>query len=186
MPSADRRVDATAGVAARAELERRFAAHTPALRSAAAGLCRGRSPTELDDLIQDTFERALRHFTAGRPAPDNERAWLVSILRNVFIDRLRAARPRHESIDDLAAPAPEPVTEPAWTQISIADIHAALAKIDPALRAAFELHYIRKLRYAEVAAALAIPMNTVASRLYRARKAVRDALLATTSAPEDP
>jgi RNA polymerase sigma-70 factor (ECF subfamily) len=169
---------------AHVELERRLAAHGPALRAAAAGLCRGSGAPELEDLIQDTFERALRHLTAGRPAPDNERAWLVSILRHVFIDRLRAARPRHETIDELPLPAPEPVPEPVWARVSIADVEAALATIDPALRAPFELHYLQRMPYAEIAATLKIPPNTVASRLHRARKAVRDCLLA--AAPEEP
>lgn len=153
-----------------------FAAHVGALRVVAAGLCRSCRACELDDLVQDTLERALRHVGAGRPMPDHPRAWLVSILRNVFIDRLRAARPDHEPIAD--PPAPPAVVEPAWAELSIDDVRGVLADLDPPLRDAFDLHYLRGKRYAEVAAALGIPMNTVASRLHRARKAVRDALVA--------
>jgi RNA polymerase sigma-70 factor (ECF subfamily) len=187
MGVADDRIEPAADEnAAEVELERRLAAHAPALRAAAAGLCRGTGAPELDDLVQDTFERALRHLTTGRPAPDNERAWLVSILRHVFIDRLRAVRPRHETIDELPVPAPEPTPEPIWAKVSIADVEAALARIDPGLRAPFELHYLQRMPYAEVAAALEIPPNTVASRLHRARKAVRDSLLAAARTSEDP
>lgn len=167
-----------------AALAARFTALEPALRAAAAGLLRGRPASDLDDLVQDTFERALRHVTAGRPAPDNPRAWLVSILRNVFVDRLRArhseerVRQGHAAEPREDAGAAEPTAPPAWSQVSLDDVRDALPAIDPALRAAFELHYLRGLRYADVASALGIPMNTVASRLHRARQAIRDALVA--------
>jgi RNA polymerase sigma-70 factor (ECF subfamily) len=150
--------------------------HEPALRAAATGLCRARGGPDLDDLIQDTFERALRHFGANRPAPDNLRAWLVSIMRHVFIDRLRTAKHNVDCSDEL--PAPEAVPEPIWADVSIEEIQGALVEVEPSLRAPFELHYLRGVPYAEIAATLKIPMNTVASRLFRARKALREVLLA--------
>jgi RNA polymerase sigma-70 factor (ECF subfamily) len=151
------------------------AEHETALRAAAAGLCRGR-PAELDDLIQDTFERALRHFRANRTPPDNMRAWLVSIMRHVFVDRLRASRVHVPCDDDLAQPVPEP--QPIWADVSVEDVRRALRDVDAPLREAFELHYLQGRPYVEVAATLSIPVNTVANRLYRARKALREALMA--------
>src|SRR5690349_18989759 len=63
MRSADSRADAPTGEPTHGDLERRLAAHAPALRAAAAGLCRRGATAELEDLIQDTFERALRHLS---------------------------------------------------------------------------------------------------------------------------
>ena len=78
MRSADSRAEAPTGEP-HGDLERRLAAHAPALRAAAAGLCRRGATAELEDLIQDTFERALRHLSAGRPAPVNSA--IVSLIR---------------------------------------------------------------------------------------------------------
>lgn len=152
-----------------------LAQHAPALRAAAGALCP--NPAECEDLVQDTFERALRHLARGNEPVRNARAWLVTILRNAFIDRVRAERSM--PLDDEDLPAPEPEPQPVWANVTLADVRAALPHIDPDLRAVFELHYLEGMRYREIAARLAVPENTVASRLFRARKALRDQLLAS-------
>ena len=152
--------------------EQPLAEHVEALRHAARFICR--EDGEREDLIQDTFERALR-FLAGNPPPTNPRAWLISILRNAFIDRRRRAKLDIVELDDAPAVEPEPAAP--WAAVSVEDVQAALAGLDVELRRLFELHYIEKLRYGEIAVRLGIPANTVASRLYRARRALRSALL---------
>lgn len=154
-----------------------LALHEAALRSAARYICRDDS--EREDLIQDTFERALRHLGAGNPRPINMRAWLVSILRNAFIDRKRRAAVARTVFDDSteSAPTPAPDPEPPWSAVSLDDVRAALAELDEAQRVVFELHYLSRMRYDQIAGQLGIPSNTVATRLYRARKALRERLL---------
>jgi RNA polymerase sigma-70 factor (ECF subfamily) len=152
-----------------------LAQYAGALRAAARALCP--NPAEREDLVQDTFERALRHLARGNEPVRNARAWLVTILRNAFIDRMRVVRSMPLDDEDLPAPDPEP--QPAWADVTLVDVRAALAEIDPDLRAVFELHYLEGMRYREIAARLSVPENTVASRLFRARKAVRAQLLAS-------
>lgn len=154
-----------------------LACHREALRAAARALAR--NSAEAEDLVQDAFERALRHLADGKPAPRNPRAWLVTILHNAFIDRVRSRRQMSDKVEDRPAPEPEP--EPVWAETTLDDVRRALAEIDPDLRAAFELHYLEGLRYREVARRLSIPENTVASRLFRARLALRHKLLASSS-----
>jgi RNA polymerase sigma-70 factor, ECF subfamily len=150
--------------------------HARALRGAACRLTARTS--EHEDLVQDTFERALRYLTAGRDCPHNMRAWLMSILHNTFIDRTRRAKAAHQPTGTLEdCPCPEQAEEPAWARVSMDDIRRALTTIEPDQRIAFELHYLHGLRYSEVATELDIPGNTVASRLYRARRALQRALL---------
>ncbi len=150
--------------------------HEAELRTASRYICRDDS--EREDLIQDTFERALRHLGAGNPKPSNMRAWLVSILRNAFIDRKRRAAVAvmvHD--DEPAAPAPEPEPEPLWSAVSLDDVRAALDELDEPQRRVFELHYLERMRYDQIASQLGVPANTVATRLFRARKALREILL---------
>jgi len=80
----------------------------------------------------------------------------------------------HEPVDDHAAPEPEP--EPIWSRLSQDDVRAALARLDPDVRRVFELHYLDGLRYRVIAEKLGIPENTVASKLFRARKLMRSQL----------
>jgi RNA polymerase sigma-70 factor (ECF subfamily) len=153
----------------RAWTEYGLAKHERVLRAAAVQLCR--RAWETDDLVQDTFERALRHLAQGNPAPTHMRGWLVSILRNAFIDRVRRRAVTFEPITDQTAAELDP--EPAWAQVSLDEIHAALTRLDGELRMVFELHYLEGLRYKVVAARLRVPENTVASRLFRARRTLR-------------
>jgi len=80
----------------------------------------------------------------------------------------------HEPIDDQ--PAPEIEAEPAWAALSVDDIRAGLARLDDDVRRVFELHYLDGLRYREIAQRLGMPENTVASKLFRARKLLRNQL----------
>jgi RNA polymerase sigma-70 factor (ECF subfamily) len=153
------------------ELER----HEPALRAAARAICR--NSAECEDLVQDTFERALRYLRDGHEPVRHLRAWLVAILRNAFIDRMRADRDMSPEIDEV--PAPEPDAQPPWAAVTLADVRAACAEIDANLSAVFELHYLQGQSYREISVRLSVPENTVASRLFRARKALRNHLLAS-------
>jgi RNA polymerase sigma-70 factor, ECF subfamily len=157
--------------------ESELARHASSLRAAAVALCR--NSCECEDLIQDTFERALRYMVGRETPVRNMRAWLVTILRNAFIDRVRAERATSPGIDDC--PAAEPDPEPPWADVTLADVQSALAVIDSDLREVFELHYLQGMRYRDIAARLAVPENTVASRLFRARRALRDQLLVSSN-----
>ena len=146
-----------------------LAEYEPALRAAAGSLCR--QPFDLDDLIQDTFERALRYLRANRPRPERMVGWLVTIMRNVFIDRIRRRTPALEPLEDQFASEDEG-PPPAWSELSLDEVRAAIAELDEGFARAIDLHYVQGLRYREVAERLGIPENTVASRMHRARKAL--------------
>jgi RNA polymerase sigma factor (sigma-70 family) len=149
-----------------------LAEHEPALRAAAAHLCR--KAWETDDLVQDAFERALKFLSAGHPAPTHMRAWLVSIMRNAFIDRARKRVVEHAPVEDQAAPEAE--DEPVWARVTTEEVRAALDRLDEDHRTIFELHYLDGMRYKDIAAKLGVPANTVGSKLFRVRKLLREEL----------
>jgi RNA polymerase sigma factor (sigma-70 family) len=151
--------------------------HAPALRAAARALCR--NSAECEDLVQETFERALHHLAGGDQPVRHVRAWLVAIVRNAFIDRIRTDREMRKGVEQ--SPAPEQDQQPPWAEVTVADVRAACAQIGADLRAVFELHYLAGLRYREIAIRLSVPENTVAGRLFRARNALRNHLLASSS-----
>jgi RNA polymerase sigma-70 factor, ECF subfamily len=152
--------------------------HRAALTRTARTLCG--NPADADDLLHDVYERALR---ANRRDDDhtNLRAWLHSILRNLFIDRCRYAR-RHPSpmcIDDVDVAEVQPERAEAWQAVTTVQLQTALAQLPADFRRVFELHTFDGLRYDEIAARLEIAPSTVGTRLTRARVKLRALLLRT-------
>jgi RNA polymerase sigma-70 factor (ECF subfamily) len=143
------------------------------------GIARRLCGNEADaaDLVHDTYERALRAWERYSDR-GNLRSWMVAILNNLFIDRCRKNRrtPKTETIDDIELAAPEPATPPAWAHITDQQLETALATLGAEFRRVYELH-ARGRSYEEIATELAIPKNTVGTRLIRARKKLKDALL---------
>ena len=147
-----------------------------ALAVLARRLCGNSS--DADDLVQDTLERALRARERYNEQ-GNRLGWLAVILKNRFRDRYRAARREAQpsaTIDEIAMPE---VSEPAaWERITPAQLSAALAELGPAFRSVYEL-YARGWAYADIARELDISINTVGTRLLRARAKLRAILNAT-------
>ncbi len=152
------------------------ARHAGALRRWAQA--RGSSEADIADLVQETFEKALK----ARPPVRNDdelRAWLFVVLRNQFVNKHRAvAAFMSVPCEMLALPAREPEAMPLWRQIDIEVVHGALSRLSPTLRTTFELRVAgHSLR--EIARMLGIPEATVAVRLHRARQRLRFLVLAT-------
>jgi RNA polymerase sigma-70 factor (ECF subfamily) len=147
----------------------------PALRAAVSLLG---DPDDARDAVQDAFVRAyksLSRFDLERPfAP-----WYFRILRNVCRDRLRQRKPRFEvgalerTLAADAASGPERDHERAAAR---ALLWRGLERIGAEHREVLVLKEIDGFSYAELAEVLEIPEGTVASRLYHARRALRDAL----------
>jgi RNA polymerase sigma-70 factor (ECF subfamily) len=160
--------------------ERAFAVavreHEPTLAAIARRLCG--NAADADDLLHDTYERALRAWERYADQ-GNLRGWLVAILNNLFVDRCRRAkRARMESIDPIVdIPAPEPAAPPVWTRVSNEQVAAALNELGTEFRRVYELHAAGK-SYDEIAAELNIAKATVGTRLVRARKKLKDRLTA--------
>jgi RNA polymerase sigma-70 factor (ECF subfamily) len=120
-----------------------------------------------DDLVQDTLERAVRKFHLWKPG--DLRAWLFSIMHNVFVNQLKARkiRPEVEADETLAARVP------TATSTDILDLERALLSLAPEQREVVLLIGLEEMTYAEVSRALGIPIGTVMSRLSRGRDRLR-------------
>jgi RNA polymerase sigma-70 factor (ECF subfamily) len=146
-------------------------AHNQSLYAFALKLC-GDS-VEAHDLVQDALERGLRSF-ASFDASTNARAWLSTILYNLFIDRSRKRKIEAvKPLDQVDVAAEEPLQPPAWTNISSEQLRAALAQLDGDFRVVCELRVIEQLSYDEIARRTGVPRNTVATRLSRGREKLR-------------
>ena len=124
-----------------------------------------------DDLVQDTLERAVRKFHLWRPG--DLRAWLFSIMHNVFVNQLKARRIAAEvAIHDASIAAPIPTV----TSNDVTDVQRALSALAPEQREVLLLVALEDMTYADVSRALGIPIGTVMSRLSRGRERLRRAM----------
>lgn len=145
----------------------------------AVALRMSREPSLARDLVQDTFERAmskLDQFQSGT----NARAWLTTIMTNLYVDRCRkrAREPIHEPIEDHpAVVAVQHEEAPAWARFSGEQLRVALAALSEDFRRVYELHAIEGRSYDEIAKELKIPKATVGTRLIRARRKLKELLL---------
>jgi RNA polymerase sigma-70 factor, ECF subfamily len=147
-------------------------ANAPTLRSFALSLCGTMDRAE--DLVQDTFLRALTHYESFQPGT-NLAAWLVTILRNVFRDQYRKRQREVEDAEGRYAGAL--TTEPEQTVlVEFAEFRAALTKLPAEQRDALLLVGASDFSYDEAAALCSCATGTVKSRVHRARRRLADLL----------
>ena len=165
--------------------EELLAEHLDALYRTALRLCRGRK-SDAEDLLQDAMLRAFERFGELRD-PAAMKPWLFTILTRTNLNRLRTERRRAEMVasdldecafeDALAswcsAATPDELLHTALVRERLAD---ALDGLDDQLRPVVWLTDVEQFRQREVAEMLGIPEGTVASRLFRARRLLRDVL----------
>jgi len=140
-------------------------------------------PSAAEDLVQNTFERALAARVTFQPGT-NIRAWLSVILRRRFIDDHRQARVRQRISNELKREleeAVQPELPDARDFLSLDDVVESLGELSARDREVFELFHLRRLSYRQIAVQLGVPAATVGTRIHRSKRRVR-ALLAPTLA----
>lgn len=159
----------------------------PYLESVAAfALSLTRSESDADDLVQETFLRALKGWHTFMPGTDCRR-WLFTICRHTFIRLGTRKRATLEVLEGDADAMQAVLGHAEAVRQGIGDLFDRI-DVAPAIRAAVEAlpepHHsivvlvdLEGLSYEEAAAVLEIPIGTVRSRLYRARRHVQDALV---------
>ncbi len=142
-----------------------------------------RDPDRAADLVQETMLRAHRAWASFRTGT-NARAWLITILRNQFISDYRRER-REAVVADLDKVEPflldrsTPDADPEgefFSQIVDKTVLEAVDALTSDFREVLVLSDMEGMSYAEIAATLEIPVGTVKSRLFRARRQLQEKL----------
>jgi RNA polymerase sigma-70 factor (ECF subfamily) len=166
------------------DFEREALVHVEALMNFARRLAR--SQAEAEDLVQDTFVKALRargQYQAGT----NLKAWLIRILRNTFINRYhrggleRVMTGADPVADNWISTATLRAMRDAESLALKPELHRHLAQAVDELPEEFRvvvlLADVEELAYREIADTLGCPIGTVMSRLHRGRKLLKTKLL---------
>jgi RNA polymerase sigma-70 factor (ECF subfamily) len=153
--------------------------HLDALYGFAMALTRNR--TEAEDLVQETYLRAMRAF--GQLMPDsNLKGWLFTILRNVWLNQLRHARNGPQLVElDAGQESPAHWLDRAASdphllllqRVEREQVRAAIRRLPRNHREVIVLRDLEGFSYQEIAGILRCPAGTVMSRLGRARENLR-------------
>ena len=136
-----------------------------------------RDPALADDVVQDAMLRALKYFRGFRG--ENARAWLLQIVRNVALTRLKGDATAMAT-DTAATPKGAEIAHdgPETTLMRQDDqrlLHELLGGLPVELRECLILREIEELSYKEIARITDAPIGTVMSRLWRGRKLLVEA-----------
>jgi RNA polymerase sigma-70 factor (ECF subfamily) len=153
-------------------------AHIDSLYSYALVLTRNR--TEAEDLVQETYVRALKAMVRLK-AGSNVKSWLFTILRNVWLNQLRHRRTAPQLVEmdldgitgDISV---ETSNNPHAIYVSAMEcnlVREAIQRLPPEFREIILLREYEELSYREIATILKCPIGTVMSRLARARSKLR-------------
>jgi len=159
--------------------EAEIAAHIPRLRRYALALVGDRSLA--DDLVQDSLERAYRKLALWRAGSDM-RAWLFTLMHNIYVNQLRDRHRRSVFVPWDEQPPDVAAHGSSEDGLEIRDLMSALARLPDEFREVVLLVGLEEMSYEETARVLGIPKGTVMSRLARGREKLR-ALMAGAAEP---
>lgn len=172
--------------AARTQFEMEALPHLDTLYSAACYLTR--NDRDAEDLVQETFLKAFRHFDKYE-ANTNCKAWLFRILTNTFLNKNRRSVREMSFLDEVEVTETEGVThressahlldpEAGFISRMFSDtVREALDKLPPDFRMAVILADLQDFSYKEIADVMDCPVGTVMSRIYRGRRLLQKQLL---------
>lgn len=132
---------------------------------------------EAKDLFQETAYRALMNREKFNPGT-NFKAWLFTIMKNVFINNYRKKTKSStilDSTDNLyyLNSGDNYVNNGGETTIMMTELQGMVKKLDETIQVPFVMHY-EGYKYQEIADHLQLPLGTVKSRIFFARKELKD------------
>ena len=144
---------------------RLFAHFAPRVKSYL--LRQGSSPSQAEDIAQETLALLWRKAGLFDPEKASASTWIFRIARNQMIDRIRRRkRPELDPNDPLLTPAAEPAPDrQASKQEDIAAVRSALAELPEKQRAVIMLSFFEEDPHPAIAEKLQLPIGTVKSRI---------------------
>jgi len=133
------------------------------------------------DLLQETTYRALFNRDKFQPGT-NFKAWMFTIMKNIFINNYRKKIKANTILDTTdnqfyLNSGAHATGNAAEGSIMMKELNAMLSSLDDSIRVPFMMHF-EGFKYQEIADELELPLGTVKSRIFFARKELKDKLLA--------
>lgn len=158
------------------EFEEKILEHIDSLYNLAFRLTQNKHDAE--DLVQEAVLRAYRNFAKFEEGT-NFKAWVITILRNIFINeyRKRMKEPGMIDFEEVSDFISLPEISGAQEEIFSEVIKSAIDKLPEELRTTIILFFVEDFSYKEISKIMDVPLGTVMSRLYTARQMLKKRLL---------
>lgn len=129
------------------------------------------------DLYQETAFRAISNRDKFRPGT-NFKAWLFTIMKNIFINNYRRKTKANTIIDStdnmyFINSGSASISNDAQSNIMMKELKGMINSLEDSIKLPFEMHY-EGFKYQEIADELDLPLGTVKSRIFFARRALKD------------
>jgi len=156
------------------EFEDRFTQLSSVLHSFAYNLTKNVEDSR--DLYQETAFRALNNKEKFRYGT-NFKAWLFTIMKNIFINNYRKKVKKNTIMDStdnmyFLNSGDQQIKNSAESNIMLKELNTMVSSLDDSLKVPFLKHY-EGFKYQEIADELALPLGTVKSRIFFARKELK-------------
>lgn len=157
------------------EFSTKFNGYTTSLQSFAYNLTKNNEDAK--DLFQETAIRAITNKDKFRPGT-NLKAWLFTIMKNIFINNYRKKMKKNTIIDTtnnlyfINSGGPS-IDNDADRNIVMSELGTMINALDPSIKTPFLMHH-EGYKYQEIADELKLPLGTVKSRIFFARKALKE------------
>jgi len=160
------------------EFNSNFYTLTTALRSFAYSLTK--NDEDAKDLYQETAFRAMTNRDKFRTGT-NFKAWCYTIMKNIFINNYRKKVKRNTILDSTdndfyINSSSNVVSNDAGSNIMMQELNNMVDSLDDSIKMPFEMHF-EGFKYQEIADKLRLPLGTVKSRIFFARKALKEKVL---------
>lgn len=157
------------------EFNNHFQQLSPVLHSFAYNLTKDREGAK--DLYQETAIRAISNREKFNPGT-NFKAWLFTIMKNIFINDYRKKAKRNTVIDSTdnlyyINSGSTIIDNSAESNILMNELHGMIESLEDSMRVPFEMHF-DGFKYQEIADELDLPLGTVKSRIFFARKVLKE------------
>jgi len=157
------------------EFNNNFQQLSAVLHSFAYNLTKDREGAK--DLYQETAIRAITNRDKFNPGT-NFKAWLFTIMKNIFINDYRKKAKRNTVIDSTdnmyyINSGSTIIDNSAESNILMQELHSMIDDLEESMRIPFEMHF-EGYKYQEIADELDLPLGTVKSRIFFARKVLKD------------
>ena len=135
---------------------------------------------DAEDLFQETAYRAITNREKFRPGT-NFKAWMFTIMKNIFINNYRKkvkANTIFDSTDNdyYINSGGKKVANDAGTNMTMKELEGIIEELDDSIKKPFIMHYLG-YKYQEIAERLTLPLGTVKSRIFFARKALQESIV---------
>lgn len=129
---------------------------------------------DADDLFQDTILKTLYHYESFKPGT-NLKAWAYTIMKNIFLNECKRKKIKptsnHPYLENIENNVSDNTGNTSDSIFSHKEIHQIIGRLEQASRDTFSL-FLNGYKYKEIAEQLHIPVGTVKSRVFEARKKI--------------